>query len=77
MSVLAYRAGTSVTRGSDLPVYRLHLMRAGCLLMGLGLAAVALPKVMAGELDAATQSVLVSCSLIVVIVAVTPWRYVW
>jgi hypothetical protein len=77
MSVLAARAGTSAPAALDLPVYRLHLMRAGCLLMGLGLATVALPKAMAGELDAATQSVLVSCPLIVVNVAVTPWRYVW
>jgi hypothetical protein len=118
----------------DLPLYRLHLMRGGYLLMGLGLvfvkwplllradslpvfegvvacllvamsllaflglrypvkllpvllfesawkliwlAAVALPKAIAGDLDPATQEVLISCSLIVVILAVTPWGYVW
>jgi len=118
----------------ELPLYRVHLMRAGYLLMGVGLAvvkwpqlasadslpvfegvvtcllvalsllallglrypvkllpvllfesawkliwlaAVALPRAAAGELDAATQEVLVSCSLVVVIVVVTPWRYVW
>jgi hypothetical protein len=131
MSVL-----TATTRATtpDLPLYRLHLMRGGYLLMGVGLAAVkwpllgsahampvfegvvtaflvalsllallglrypvkllpvllfesawkliwlavvALPRAVAGELDAATEQVLVSCSLLVVIVAVTPWRYVW
>lgn len=41
------------------------------------LAAVALPNALAGELDTATREVLVSCSLVVVIIAVTPWRYVW
>ena len=131
MSVL-----TATTRAPapELPLYRLHLMRAGYLLMGLGLAvskwpllasadsmpvfegvvtcllvalsllallglrypvrmlpvllfesawklvwlaAVALPNALAGGLDTATREVLVSCSLVVVIIAVTPWRYVW
>ena len=43
----------------------------------LWLALVALPKAATGDLDAATTDVLVNCSLIVVILAVTPWRYVW
>jgi hypothetical protein len=120
---------------TDLPLYRLHLMRAGYLLMGIGLAivkwpqviahddswplfegvvaciltamsllaflalrypvkllpllllesawkllwlsVVALPKAVTGNLDAATQEVAVSCSLVVIVLAVTPWRYVW
>jgi hypothetical protein len=41
----------------------------------LWLALVALPK--ADNLDPATTDVLVSCSLVVVVLAVTPWRYVW
>ncbi len=41
------------------------------------LIAVALPKYVAGDLDAASQDVLVNCSLVVVIIAVTPWRHVW
>ena len=130
MSVLT---ATTSAPAPELPLYRLHLMRAGYLLMGLGLAvvkwpllatvdslpvfegvvtcllvalsllaflglrypvkllpvllfesawkliwlaAVALPNALAGELDRATQEVLVSCSLVVVIIAVTPWRYV-
>ena len=41
------------------------------------LALVALPTAMAGDLDQATSDILVNCSLVVVIVAVVPWRYVW
>src|SRR3954454_7140745 len=119
---------------SDLSLTRLHLMRAGYLLMGVGLALVkwpllphaaslplyegvtlclltamsllaflglrypvkllpvllfesawkllwlglvALPKAVDGNLDAATSEVLVNCSLVVLILAVTPWPYVW
>jgi hypothetical protein len=43
----------------------------------LWLALVALPKVVSGDLDAASAETVVSCSLVVVILAVTPWRYVW
>jgi hypothetical protein len=119
----------------ELPLYRLHMMRAGYLLLGLGLAAVkwplfvdgvdslplyegvvaclltamsllallglrypvrllpvllfegawkllwlgtvALPTAAAGDMSPAMQEVVVSCSLVVVILAVTPWPYVW
>lgn len=43
----------------------------------LWLSLVALPKAISGDLDAATTEILVSCSVVVVILAVTPWRYVW
>jgi len=43
----------------------------------LWLAVVALPTAAAGSLDGATADTVVSCSLVVVILAVTPWRYVW
>jgi hypothetical protein len=43
----------------------------------LWLSAVALPKAVAGDLDPATQDVVVNCSLVVIILAVMPWRYVW
>jgi hypothetical protein len=43
----------------------------------LWLSLVALPKATTGSLDAATTETAVSCSLVVVILAVTPWRYVW
>jgi hypothetical protein len=135
MSTISPTANTARTVvAADLPLARLHLMRGGYLLMGVGLgvvkwplllhadslpvfegvvaclltamsllaflglrypvkllpvllfesawkliwlAAVALPKAIAGDVDAATQEVLVACSLVVAILAVTPWRYVW
>ena len=43
----------------------------------LWLALVALPRAVGGDLDPATSTVLVNCSLVVVILAVIPWRYVW
>jgi hypothetical protein len=43
----------------------------------LWLALVALPKAGSGELDAATTEVAVNCSLVVVVLAVTPWAHVW
>jgi hypothetical protein len=43
----------------------------------LWLSLVALPRATAGDLDTATTEVLVNCSLVVVILAVTPWGYVW
>ena len=122
------------TTAADLSLTRLHLMRAGYLLMGVGLvlvkwpllphasalplfegvtlclltamsllaflglrypvkllpvlvfesawkllwlSLVAIPKAAAGDLVGATADVAVNCSLVVVILAVTPWRYVW
>jgi hypothetical protein len=120
---------------AELPLYRLHLMRVGYAVMGVGLAvvkwpavinhdntwplyegvvaclltgmsllaflglrypirllpillfesiwkviwlsAVALPKAVAGDMDPATRDVVFSCSVIVIILAVVPWRYVW
>ena len=43
----------------------------------LWLSLVALPTAMTGALDAATAETLVSCSVVIVILAVTPWRYAW
>lgn len=42
----------------------------------LWLSLVALPKAITGALDTATTEVLVNCSLVVVVLAVIPWRYV-
>jgi hypothetical protein len=41
------------------------------------LAAVALPHLLAGDMAAETSRVLSSVSVVVVIIAVTPWDYVW
>ena len=43
----------------------------------LWLSLVALPTALGGHLDTATTDVVVNCSLVVVILAVTPWGYVW
>jgi hypothetical protein len=43
----------------------------------LWLALVALPQATGGDLDSATSEVAVNSSLVVVILAVTPWGYVW
>ena len=41
------------------------------------IAAVGLPHLVSGDLDAATSDVLFNCSFVVIILAVIPWRYVW
>jgi hypothetical protein len=41
------------------------------------IAAVAVPHLIADDINAATRAVLVNCSLVVIIIAVIPWRYVW
>jgi hypothetical protein len=122
------------TATADLSLVRLHSMRVGYLLMGVGLAlvkwpklpdahtmplyegvtwslltamsllaflglrypvkmlpvlifettwkvlwfgVVALPQALDGGLDQAASDTAVSCSLVVVIIAVIPWRYAW
>jgi hypothetical protein len=41
------------------------------------IAAVAVPHLVAGNLDAATSGLLFNCSFVVVIIAVVPWGFVW
>jgi hypothetical protein len=41
------------------------------------LGVVALPAARAGDMDAATSEVIFACSFVLVILAVTPWRYAW
>jgi hypothetical protein len=43
----------------------------------LWLGLVALPNALSGDLSAAMTDIVISCSVVVVIIAVTPWRYVW
>ena len=40
------------------------------------IAAVAVPHLVADDIDVATRDVLFNCSLVVIVVAVIPWRYV-
>lgn len=59
------------------PVAMLPVLLFETLWKVLWLSLVALPQALAGDLDAATTEVVVSCSLVVVIIAVIPWGYVW
>jgi hypothetical protein len=43
----------------------------------LWLGIVALPSALAGDVDSAMQEIIVNCAFGVVILAITPWRYVW
>jgi hypothetical protein len=43
----------------------------------LWLSVVALPLAVTDDLDPTTSEVVVNCSLVVVVMAVIPWRYVW
>ena len=43
----------------------------------LWLAVVALPRAATGNLDPATTETVLNCSLVVVILAVIPWRFAW
>lgn len=63
--------------GSWRPIQMLPLLVFEVLWKLLWLSVVALPKAMAGTLDAAFVDVVVRCSLVVVIVAVVPWGFVW
>lgn len=70
MSLLAFL-------GLSHPVKLLPLLLLESAWKLLWLSLVALPKAIAGNLDAATTEIVVNCSLVVLIIAVTPWRYVW
>lgn len=70
MSLLAFL-------GLRYPVRLLPILLFECAWKLIWLAVVALPAVAAGDVDEATQEVIFSCSLVVIILAVVPWRYVW
>jgi hypothetical protein len=70
MSLLAFL-------GLRYPVRLLPILIFECLWKLIWLGVVALPAAAAGSVDTAMSKVLVNCSLVVVILAVVPWRYVW
>jgi hypothetical protein len=43
----------------------------------LWIAAIAIPHLVAGDMNAETRGVLFNCSFVVVIIAVIPWGYAW
>ena len=70
MSLLAFL-------GLRYPIRLLPILLFECLWKLIWLGVVALPAAAAGSVDAAMSTVLVNCSLVVVILAVVPWGYVW
>jgi hypothetical protein len=69
MSLLAFL-------GLRYPVRLLPILIFECLWNVMWLGRVALPAAAAGHVDKAMSQVIVSCSLVVIILAVVPWRYV-
>jgi hypothetical protein len=70
MSLLAFL-------GLRYPVRLLPILLFECAWKLIWLSVVAAPKLAAGDMDAATQEVMVSCLTVVIIFAVVPWRHVW
>jgi hypothetical protein len=70
MSLLAFL-------GLRYPIKLLPILLFEVLWKLLWLSLVALPKAITGSLDAATIANVYNCSLVLVILAVTPWPYVW
>ena len=70
MSLLAFL-------GLRYPVRLLPVLLFESLWKIIWLSVVALPAMVAGDVDQATREVIVNSSLVVVILAVIPWLYVW
>jgi hypothetical protein len=70
MSLLAFL-------GLRYPVRLLPLLLFESVWKVLWLGLVALPRAVTGTMDAHTTENVFSCSLVVVILAVIPWRHVW
>ncbi len=70
MSLLAFL-------GLRYPIRMLPILLFEVLWKVIWIAAVAVPHLIAEDINAATGAVLVNCSLVVIIIAVIPWRYVW
>ena len=70
MSLLAFL-------GLRYPVRLLPILLFESLWKLIWLTVVALPAVAAGDVDEAMQEVIVNCSIVVIVFAVVPWRYVW
>jgi hypothetical protein len=75
--ILLTAMGLLALLGLRYPVRLLPILLFEALWKLLWFAVVALPAVVAGEVDAAMSEVIFTCSLVIVILAVTPWDYVW
>ncbi len=63
--------------GLRYPVQMLPVLMFETLWKVLWFGVVALPQALDGRLDQAASDTVVSCSLVVIIIAVIPWRYAW
>ncbi len=63
--------------GLRYPVRLLPILLFETLWKAIWLSVVALPAVLADRVDQAMSQIIVNCSLILIIAAVVPWRYVW
>jgi hypothetical protein len=63
--------------GLRYPVRLLPILLFESLWKLIWLSVVALPAALADDVDRAMSELVVSCSLVLIILAVVPWRYVW
>ena len=70
MSLLAFL-------GLRYPIQLLPLLVFESLWKLIWLAAVGIPHLTAGDMDAKTRSIFFNVLLVVIVLAVTPWDYVW
>jgi hypothetical protein len=70
MSLLAFL-------GLRYPVQMLPILLFEVTWKVIWIAAVAIPHLVSDDMNAATREVLFSCSFVVIILAVIPWRYAW
>ncbi|WP_448617732.1 hypothetical protein [Geodermatophilus sp. URMC 65] len=70
MSLLAFL-------GLRYPVRLLPILLFETLWKVIWLSVVALPAVLADKVDQAMSEIIINCSVVVIIAAVIPWRYVW
>ncbi len=75
--ILLTAMGLLALLGLRYPVRLIPILLFECLWKLMWLGVVALPAVMAGDVDDAMGETIFSCSFVVVILAVTPWGYVW
>ena len=75
--VLLTAMGLLALLGLRYPVRLIPILLFESLWKLLWLGLVALPAALAGDVDDAMSEVVFTCSFVVVILAVTPWGYVW
>ena len=63
--------------GLRYPVRLLPILLFECAWKLIWLSVVAVPQLAAGTMDAATRMVMLNCLVVVIVLAVVPWRHVW